>query len=280
MIIAFPLEIVTPNKRYDPVGRCIYCGSMIGRLSDEHIVPFGIAGNAIVLPRASCRTCATATSKVEQICLQSMLGNLRVKLGSPTRRPKERPTALPLQRGEFDPVSKIVKPTQIALLPKEDFPFLYPAVRYPKPGALIGRDPKRDVEIEVQIITAEDELKNRIGGHGKALLGDPIHPFEFARMIAKICHAYAIAELGIDSFRPFLPHVILGTIPNQIGHALHFVGCTDDRPPPTPDLLFFQYHKWTMSTGRRFLAVTFRLFPCFDTPVYQAIVGSLDGGLP
>jgi hypothetical protein len=35
-------------KKYDPVGRCIYCGAEPGldALSDEHIIPEGLGGSA------------------------------------------------------------------------------------------------------------------------------------------------------------------------------------------------------------------------------------------
>ena len=49
------------SRRYAPVGRCIYCGAFSNALTKEHIIPFGLAGNALVLPKASCQTCAAIT---------------------------------------------------------------------------------------------------------------------------------------------------------------------------------------------------------------------------
>src|SRR5579875_1815169 len=72
------------------VGRCIY-GDHDGPFSDEHIVPYGLGGD-VILPAASCRDCATKTSRFEQQVLRTMMGPLRVRLGLPTRRKKERPT--------------------------------------------------------------------------------------------------------------------------------------------------------------------------------------------
>jgi len=61
------------------------------KLNDEHIIPFGLAGNAYVLKKASCTSCGSITGKVEQACLRRMLGPFRIRVGSPTRNPKERP---------------------------------------------------------------------------------------------------------------------------------------------------------------------------------------------
>src|SRR5215208_5306046 len=80
---------------YQPVGRCIYCGTETGPFGDEHIIPFGLGGN-VLLPQASCKACEKITGRFEGTCLRRIFGNMRVKRGLPTRRPKERPTRLPV----------------------------------------------------------------------------------------------------------------------------------------------------------------------------------------
>src|SRR3954470_16951768 len=100
--------------RYDAVGQCIYCGTTEAKLSDEHIVPLGLNG-MFVLPKASCASCATATSKVERIVLRDVFLHLRTVAGLNTRRPKRRPTHFPLKynagSGE-----------QVITLPADEFP--------------------------------------------------------------------------------------------------------------------------------------------------------------
>src|SRR6185436_305115 len=87
------LEIRT-TTRVSPVGFCIYCGSK-ENLSDEHVVPFGLGGNAI-LPEASCHSCSAITSAFEGKVLRGFMLEARTAGRFPTRRPKERPTTLPL----------------------------------------------------------------------------------------------------------------------------------------------------------------------------------------
>jgi hypothetical protein len=56
-----PIDIISETKRFPPVGRCVYCGVYSDKLEMEHVLPFGIAGNAMLLPKSSCRTCASIT---------------------------------------------------------------------------------------------------------------------------------------------------------------------------------------------------------------------------
>src|SRR5689334_18494616 len=86
--------------RYQPVGRCIYCGTG-DDLTDEHVIAFGLKGH-LLLPKASCRKCARITGWVEQQCLRHMLGPFRRRLNFPTRKPKERVTHLPLHVVQHD----------------------------------------------------------------------------------------------------------------------------------------------------------------------------------
>ena len=53
---------------YKPVGHCIYCGAT-ENLGKEHILPFGLSGSAI-LPKSSCRNCASITGRTEQDILR------------------------------------------------------------------------------------------------------------------------------------------------------------------------------------------------------------------
>lgn len=78
-----------PAKPQKALGVCIYCGGT-SDLTDEHVVPFGLAKNSLILPKASCKACAALTSLVEMGFLREGLGILREKFGSPTRRGKRR----------------------------------------------------------------------------------------------------------------------------------------------------------------------------------------------
>src|SRR6186713_2037472 len=91
-----PSFMAAAAKTYPPVGKCIYCGTSKGKLSDEHIVPLGLGGKTI-LPEASCSVCADITSAIEGHCQGRMLGPLRIGLNYPTRHKKRRAKTPPIQ---------------------------------------------------------------------------------------------------------------------------------------------------------------------------------------
>jgi hypothetical protein len=72
-------------RRYNPVGRCIYCGRKETDdlpLGDEHIIPLTIGGNQ-VLPHASCHDCErTIQKQFEDYCLNRLFHVARAHLGS------------------------------------------------------------------------------------------------------------------------------------------------------------------------------------------------------
>ena len=47
-------------RQVTKIGRCIYCGTTEGKLSEEHITPYGLGG-LLVLQEASCERCARIT---------------------------------------------------------------------------------------------------------------------------------------------------------------------------------------------------------------------------
>jgi hypothetical protein len=133
------------GRRYLPVGKCIYCGSDGGLkgLSDEHMVPFSLGGDAI-LPKASCAACATETSKIELYLARHIFHGLRSHVGAPSRK-KSLPSTLSANISvgdqersyEFlasDQAFALVLPTwdypgiMRQAQPSEDFPVCNPAL--------------------------------------------------------------------------------------------------------------------------------------------------------
>src|SRR5262245_41775945 len=129
-----PIEIATPPKRYRPAGRCIYCGRRATKLSKEHIIPYGLAANSLVLPSASCRRCQQQTRDFETICLRHMWWPFRTRIGAPSRG-KEKPTEFELKnirvRGINDDGSLDYERTGITKIVPEQYPLIYIAFAFP-----------------------------------------------------------------------------------------------------------------------------------------------------
>lgn len=79
-------------------GRCIYCLATDKELTDEHVVPYALAGHSVIFREASCKECARTINRYESVVPQRALERQRLQLDTPTRNPKSRPDKI---RHEF-----------------------------------------------------------------------------------------------------------------------------------------------------------------------------------
>jgi hypothetical protein len=130
------IEFSNVPKRYAAVDQCIYCGDRLGKLGDEHIVPYALARNSLVLPAASCRQCETITGRIEQTCLRRTLGNIRLRFGAPTRNKKDRKPTLRLQRVRFSADGALGVTLDGLDIPASAAPMFFIALLLDRPGIL------------------------------------------------------------------------------------------------------------------------------------------------
>lgn len=275
--ISVPVDLSAPPKRYAPVNRCIYCSVYSGQLTLEHIVPYGLAGNALLLPKASCKTCESITGQFEQICLRTILGPFRLRFNSPTRNPKDRPATLPLVLAtaiDSEPI-----PLQTITVPVPEFPMAFVGLRLRRARILDGKEPLRlrddesqtAVDGEIWGKSSPEDMARYVPQGIKMDYGfqlGKIQPVAFAKQIAKIAHAYAVAELGLNAFRPLATELILG----KTDTLSQWVGGEWEIPPPSDALFDLRLEKIS-SKGKNFLLVHVRLFSFFGTPQYHVVVG-------
>jgi len=252
---------------FPPVGRCIYCGGDgRGTLTKEHIFPSGIGGG-LVLPRASCTDCQTEIHAFETICMRQTLLPYRKAAGL-IRHPNDLPARVPLT---FD--LELKGPTQVALDVHPGVVVL-PGLR-DLPGILTGKPPEPVIHFEHQIFGHLDivaETKRKL--QEQRVVGIDLDGYSWVRMLAKIAHGYAVAELGLNRFAPALPDLILGRNPSLAGYLIGKCPI----PPPIPDnppLLMIEMKSANMDDGQRFVAVNMRLFAELgqEVPVYVVIAG-------
>jgi hypothetical protein len=188
-------------KTYPPVGRCVYCRSTDGPLSREHIIARGLGGR-LVLPEASCETCREITSKIERTCLRAILGNVRVHLAYPTGHPKERPQELRLE-------AIVAGKVEVQYRPVNEHPAAIFLFAFDDARILRGHHAEFGEFIAspwIRYVNVDPERERRLGVDGMRV---GFHPAPFARMLAKIAHCYAVAELGLDGLNPLLPDLIV-----------------------------------------------------------------------
>lgn len=215
--------IPTPSVTFEPVRKCIYCGSE-ECLSDEHIVPFALNGT-MILPKSSCRTCAKITSKFEQAVTdakfgtETMYGIMRNKRDYKTRHRNRRPSHLPMSYSTSDGAIKTID-FKIA-----DYPNTYFVAYLPPPGILTGAALcDKNPEIRLELMGDPKEIAHAIsliGSDNIALMLVNIFPYgDFYRLLAKVAHGYLVANYGQEGYIPFLPDLILGRSP----YLAHYVG--------------------------------------------------------
>jgi hypothetical protein len=254
------------KNRYSPVGVCIYCGSTQPPLSDEHVIAYGLDGGDI-LPDASCKVCAAITSKVERHCLQKLFMPARFHLKQRSR--KGLPKTLPVEA-----VISGLK-TNRELTAAEHPGMLWSWALEP-PYILDGLEPmglRRGGRVAMRALNNDNN--ERLNKLGDITLPASFDVTIFARMIAKIAHAYAIAQRGLNGFRPLALEAILADDPSDIWYV---VGGRS-KPLPGNDFhrLSIEEREVITRDFRRkiLLVVLVQLFADFDMPAHEVVVGEL-----
>lgn len=254
------------GKVYAPIGRCIYCGATED-LEKEHILPFGLSGTAI-LPKSSCRKCASITGAVEQELLRGSFWPVRIFRDLKSRsKHKDAPSTFPVtfvRNGREEVHHLKVDELPIFL----HFPILVPP-GYLSPGSpatgvtLSGLATVRFGTHPVQAVSSRGATAFQVSENHK--------PVAFAKMVAKIGYAFAYAEGAMNHLEgePFVLPAILGDI-DEIGR---WVG-TLIAPP--------QSHAGTLhrievhhDRERNLLCAEVQLFSDSETPSYGVILGKL-----
>jgi hypothetical protein len=262
-----------PSIRYDPVGRCIYCGSTNYApgsnrfLGDEHIIAEAISGE-MILPEASCRACERSMNRWETGLLKGALLGCKTHLGLQTKRPQQRPKALPL----FDPREerKIDGRERRVMVPMADYPVSLLLAKFEGPR-LFNAEPY-DILLDsgcLHFFTIPNWPVLLMKYDLPRFASSSLDTFALCRTLAKIAHAYAIATFGMDNFIPVLPHFIMG---NYDEYRVHYVGGHLDDEPPSSSLHEISIEEPTEEQWQ-YIVVRIRLFAIYGSPVYRVVAG-------
>jgi hypothetical protein len=269
------MDVLPATATFSPVGSCIYCGTKEGEMTNEHVIPFGLGGT-LVLPKSSCKQCAKETARMEQTIQRMLLGPFRIRLGLPTRRPKERPQELEL---EISRNSRVIKRNvKIA-----EFPLIYHAAKLPPPRILSGLPPTDKLDYEIAAIMVDVDINKYISRPGEAFSAGQFEPIIFYRFLAKIAHSFAVGRLGLRHFRSFfLQDIILGKADVPTNSLFQLIGGGPDIaiPPysdPTLGTLHSLQTRSAPAPSFRYVVATFQLFWFLKAPVYDVVVGEHSG---
>lgn len=269
-----PLTRMERHGRYPGIGRCIYCGSADGPLTDEHIIPEAIGGR-LILEAASCAACANETHAFEGHACDTCRP-IRRQLGFPSktkgRKARDRAAA---EKFILDLDGRRVK------VPVDEFPGLFVHLVYPLPGILLG-SPVEDRPLVGGIHAIEvmpgfgrrlDAVRQKYKANKVSIVGvdksNRTDKEDTGRMLAKIAHAYAVAELGPDAFTPSIGGIIRGDQPFNLPH---YVGSQAQTTEAATDLHEISIDTSGVDRGR-YVVVRVRLFASFKGPGHYVVVG-------
>lgn len=256
------------SQRLAPVGRCIYCGVTQEPLHEEHIVPLGLGGCRI-LPHASCVAHERITGRLEGYCLQATFGDIRVSADFPTRNKNRRAEKIEVPVSYEDGTKGTIS------ISPDEYPEMLSFPRFPPAMALRGLEDDPTASVQGGgwwTWYNENKLKEFAVKHSvQRVLGPPIDPTKFARMIAKIAHCHAVGVLGVDGFTPLAVDFILAGNSNMN----YLVGGQSPEPPPDDSFYKVDLYKH-LEYGM--VGVQVRLFADIGAPRYNVLVGLLPGG--
>ena len=92
---------------------------------------------------------------------------------------------------------------------------------------------------------------------------------EFFRMLAKIAHAFAVAEMGVGSFTPLLTPLICNA---DTSNSVQYIGGLQHAEPATTEIYVMSFGSHTCNRPE-IVAVRIRLLAALETPTYFVAVG-------
>lgn len=261
-MVETPLVRFITTTEFTHIGRCIYCDTTQGELTDEHVSPLGLNG-CLILSKASCLDCNKVTLALEFHALRHMWGTARTEMGYRTRNKKGADDLYPttvvrcgVQTVQNVPLNDALKTIELPI--------------FRPPAVLEGR-----IDTNIECISKDTfDLVERRTDLAKTLGVEEVcspycDPSKFARFVAKCSLGYAIEQYGIDAFDSFyVRSAILGKT-NDVGR---WVGSANTRELPVRNT--------PMSCGFRIfpdndVLVKVKLFARFDGAEYITVVGRM-----
>jgi len=186
------------------IGKCIYCGGSDSKLTDEHIIPYGLlleGQEELVLEKASCVSCQEIINKVETNVLKVLLKQPRSVLGFRSRHKTHKNEHV----AKIDNKEVQVKMGEIGAwitLPEFNKPHL--GTKEQEGIDVIGTS----LIVYNHEVFTEKMKKKEISSISMTFKYEPAY---FARFIAKIAHGFFVYKFGLDRLKDlYLPGIILG----------------------------------------------------------------------
>jgi hypothetical protein len=106
----------------------------------------------------------------------------------------------------------------------------------------------------------------------KSWATNSLDTYSFGRLLAKIGHGFAVAELGLGGFAPLLTDVILI---DKRAEFIRYIGSYGAATPVNAEMAMSHSFKLSVEDagGRSYITCELRLFEAFGAPGYRIVVG-------
>lgn len=245
------------------IGRCIYCGSTNGELTNEHIVPRSLGGTAR-LDAASCRSCQNAIGLFERRVTNEWLKLMRTVEGYPSYR-KTAKRAVRISAIDED-VERDLQPAATPYL------FLLPFYGERGPNVLSATN-SAGHRSEVYLMAARLEYYQRVRELGVGSLRFRLNIIipAFECMLGKIAYCSAVAQFGLENVASELPNLILA----QDMRIFDYVGSSGRYDVARAHVYRAAFvNRESLATPSRACFVL-SLFEGFASPAYTVYVGEI-----
>ena len=212
------------------------------------------------LDDASCEHCRLITHEFETPVLRKMFGPVRYRLNLKSST-----------RGRKTAKLRFILPgNQIAEkeIPVTELPHVCPGYNWKAPGLTRGLPPSDIYEGTFSAGYSFPEIAALYPG----AIGLRVSYFtsQFGRMLAKIAHAFIVAEYPDLNFKPMLLDIILG----RSLTAPYLIGGDERATQPDDGHLLHQIHRLDFqNSAGNYVGVSIRLFAALSAPRYFVVVG-------
>ena len=240
------------------------------RLSEEHVIPFALGGELVIL-EASCQACQRIINETfEQRLITKTFATIRFMVGLPSRDKGKSP--------KHTKVTHIVdgEEKQIVTSPDKAIAPFYTFVLEPPDFGLFPIPESRSLFKELYFLMMHGDrtdIKARF-----QLKWKDLEVQQFGRLLAKIAHGFAIANKQFELFEvePVLPPLILGQ-PSELPLSYLVGGLTTglaaDATDPSEVIHVLECSLTHTKTGTRVLVTKIQLFGNMGAPSYVVITG-------
>lgn len=266
-------------KRVKSPEQCIYCATSVPPLTDEHVLPYALAGNSLILEKSCCVDCQRIIQPYEQEVLKKQLGDFRAQVDAPTRNRKSRPTSFSYEFVEVDDEARPIRALGSRHVGLEDAPLAIPLWTSPAPRLLRGTEPHVSdigqpwtyVEMERATKLARLVAEEASANHVAIKVGE-VNRLHYYRALAKTAHAYACATCGPGTFEPMLLDIIL----NRSDDVAKFVGDSyldASVAAHEADTMQVVLGEATDGPGKGLMVARIQLYPSLASPAHLVVVG-------